>query len=182
MTSGLFLRNVKNDPRRHFCGRRTFLRLGGSAALLSTVFRGHAAHAASTDALLLSCMDYRLVYETERYMAGRNMRDKYDHVILAGAALGAITTKYPAWNKTFWDHLNVAIQLHAIHQVIVLDHRDCGAYKVILGEDLAPDPARETTVHATKLRELRKQINAKHPKLAVELLLMDLDGQVQSVA
>jgi len=27
----------------------------------------------------------------------------------------------------------------------VLDHRDCGAYKIILGEDLVKDPAKETS-------------------------------------
>ena len=39
------------------------------------------------------------------------------------------------------------IQLHQVHKVMVLDHRDCGAHKTILGEDLAKDLSRETTVH-----------------------------------
>jgi hypothetical protein len=126
-------------------------------------------------------MDYRLVNATERYMAGRGLKGKYDHVILAGASLGAITDKFPAWNKTFWEHLDVAIELHHVQKAIVLDHRDCGAYKVILGEDFAKDPPKETAVHADKLNELRKQITAKHPKLGVELLLMSLDGKVAPI-
>jgi len=63
-----------------------------------------------SEALLLSCMDYRLVDDTERYMSGRGLRDKYDHVILAGASLGVVSEKYPSWSKTFWEHLEVAIQ------------------------------------------------------------------------
>ena len=39
---------------------------------------------------------------------------------------------------------------------MVMDHRDCGAYKVILGEDCCQD--KETAAHAEKLKELRKQI------------------------
>ena len=65
---------------------------------------------------------------------------------------------------------------------MVLDHRDCGAYKAILGEDFSKDRIKETEAHATKLRELRRQILAKHPKLAVELLLMSLDGKVETIA
>ena len=36
-------------------------------------------------------------------------------IVLAGAALGAVTPKFPAWNQTFWEHLGVAIDLHGIH-------------------------------------------------------------------
>jgi carbonic anhydrase len=140
-------------------------------------------HAAGqTEALLLSCMDFRLVDDTARYMASRGMTDKYDHIILAGAALGALTEKFPAWNQTFWDHVGVAIDLHKIHKVLVLDHRDCGAYKVILGEDFAKDPVKETAIHATQLKRLGKLIQEKYPALAVELLLMALDGKVEGIS
>jgi carbonic anhydrase len=164
-------------------GRRAFLRvgvLGGGASLLTMALPVRRAGAA-TDALLLSCMDYRLIDKTERYMSGRGLRNKYDHIILAGASLGALTDKYPAWNQTFWEHLQVAIQLHQIHKVILLDHRDCGAYKVILGEDFAKDRAKETTAHAEQLQELRKRIGAQYPTLEVETVLMSLDGKVDKV-
>ncbi len=165
--------------RRRFC---RIAAIGGSAALFRVVFPGGRLEAAATDALLLSCMDYRLTEATERYMAGRGMRGKYDHVILAGASLGAITDKYPDWGRTFFEHLDVAIQLHQIHKVMVLDHRDCGAYKTILGQDLAANRPRETDVHATQLRALRTQIKKSHTDLEVELLLMALDGKVEPVA
>jgi carbonic anhydrase len=166
-------------------GRREFLRAGllaGGAGLLTAVGGERAWAAGKADALLLSCMDYRLVDDTERYMAGRGLRDKYDHVILAGASLGALTDRYPAWSRTFWEHLDAAIELHQIHTVLVMDHRDCGAYKLVLGDDLSKDPGKETAVHAGKLRELADRIRAQHPKLQVELLLMSLDGKVEEIA
>jgi carbonic anhydrase len=126
-------------------------------------------------------MDYRLIDETERYMSMRGLDEKYDHIILAGGSLGALTDKYPAWGKTFWGHLDVAIQLHHIRKVIVMDHSDCGAYKVILKEDYYKDRLKETAIHSEKLHELHRQIKAKYPKLEVELLLMDLDGKVEKV-
>lgn len=84
--------------------RRKFLEiasLGAGASLLTAAWLPARA-AGGTEALLLSCMDYRLVDEIERYMSGRGLRDKYDHIVLAGASLGAVTDKFPAWNTTFW--------------------------------------------------------------------------------
>jgi carbonic anhydrase len=166
--------------------RRTFLRiavLGGGATLLASMLPAAIANAAgNAEALLLSCMDFRLMDDIERYMTGRGLRNKYDHIVLAGAALGAVTDKYPAWNKTFWDHIGLAVDLHHIHKVIVMDHRDCGAYTVILKEDFAKNPAKEKTIHSEKLKELNKRIKKQRPNLEVELLLMSLDGQVESIA
>jgi carbonic anhydrase len=166
--------------------RRNFLRLaalGGGASLLAGIpWLPEARAAGTTDAVLLSCMDYRLVDDTERYMAGRGLREKYDHIVLAGASLGAITDKYPAWNKTFWQHLDIAIQLHHIHTVMVMDHRDCGAYKVILGPEHATDPTKEANTHAAQLKKLKGMINEKHGDLKVEMLLMALDGKVEPIS
>src|SRR6266550_4739715 len=171
------LRFLKNTQT----GRRQFLRnviVGGGAATLGTAFWPFTFAAGQTDALLLSCMDYRLVGKTRSYMVHRGLGDKkYDHIVLAGASLGAITNKFPEWNKTFWDELSLAIDLHGIYRVMVLDHRDCGAYKDIFGKDFAKNPAEETRVHAEQLRTLRHQIDEKYGKrrrsLEVELLLMN---------
>jgi carbonic anhydrase len=174
----------RHEARRQ--DRRQFLKalaVAGSASGLMSLFpAAHLRAAGPTEALLLSCMDFRLVDHTARYMKTRGLTGKYDHIILAGAALGALTEKFPAWNQTFWDHVSVAIDLHKIQKLMVLDHRDCGAYKVILGQDFAKDRAKETAIHATQLKQLRKMIQAKYPTLAVELLLMALDGKVEVIS
>lgn len=173
------MNNDKTPHRRRFIRRAT---LGAGAVLLGSALPMTAARAAtSVDTVLLTCMDFRLMDNIERYMGERGLRDNYDHVILAGASLGALTDKYPAWNRTFWDHLEVAIQLHNNKRLMVIDHRDCGAYKVILGEDFHKMPKRETDVHAEHLRKLRDAVKQKFSALDVELLLMDLDGKVETV-
>ncbi|GAA4255496.1 hypothetical protein GBZ26_06015 [Azospirillum formosense] len=168
--------------------RRTFLRvaaLGAGAALMAPLTFGaaRAARPAGTvEALLLSCMDYRLIDDIGRYMDGRGLTNRYDHVILAGASLGALTDQKKAWGEAFWDHVAVAKQLHGIRRVMVMDHRDCGAYRVFLNEDIGADPQKETAVHAEQLRALGAAIKERHPDLEVELLLMALDGRVESIA
>ncbi|AWK88961.1 carbonic anhydrase [Azospirillum thermophilum] len=164
--------------------RRTFLKLAtlsAGVALLSPMVAGSARAAGNVEALLLSCMDYRLMDEVAAYMQGRNLLNNYDHIVLAGASLGALTDKKPAWNEAFWDHVAVAKDLHHIKKVIVMDHRDCGAYKVFLGMDLKDDKAKEAEVHGQYLTKLGAMIRQKHPDLEVELLLMGLDGKVEPV-
>ncbi|UKJ75111.1 carbonic anhydrase [Azospirillum brasilense] len=168
--------------------RRTFLKiaaLGAGAALMAPLTLGAAGAAqpdGEVDALLLSCMDYRLIDDIGRYMDGRGLTNRYDHVILAGASLGALTDQKKAWGEAFWDHVAVARQLHRIKRVMVMDHRDCGAYRVFLKTDVAADPDKETAAHAEQLRALGAAIKARHPGLEVELLLMSLDGSVESIA
>jgi carbonic anhydrase len=165
--------------------RRKFLQLaalgGGVSLLTATAGLPEARAAGATDAILLSCMDFRLMDDVERYMSNRGLRGKYDHFVLAGASLGAINDKYPAWNKTFWEHLEIAIKLHNVHTVIVMDHRDCGAYKVILGAEHVKDHQIETDTHAAQLKKVKNLIHEKHPKLKVETLLMALDGNVEAI-
>lgn len=164
--------------------RREFLRLAGIGvgAALAGAAALRSANAGQTDALLLSCMDYRLMDDVTRYMDGIGMTDRYDHIILAGASLGATTSKFPAWNETFWEHLEVAIKLHHIHRVYVMDHRDCGAYKVVLNYDYGQDRSAETKIHFETLKALRSAILERHGEhiKEVELLLMGLDGKVES--
>jgi carbonic anhydrase len=153
----------------------------GAAPATQTAKHGTAPAAHTTEALLLSCMDYRLIDDIVKYMDSRGMTNQYDHVILAGASLGAVTNAFKDWNQTFWDHLKVAIDLHHINSVILMDHRDCGAYKVILKADFSKDPALEEGVHGKYLRELAQAIRKRYPKLEVEMLMMNLDGTVQTI-
>ena len=180
------MKRSEHEPVAPEKSRRAFLQLAALGAGVSLLaprsWLPEARAAGGTDALLLSCMDYRLIADIQRYMSGRGMRDKYDHVILAGASLGAITDKYPAWNKTFWEHLDIAIKLHNIHSVIVMDHRDCGAYKVILGAEHAKTPNVEKNTHAAQLKKLKGMISEKYPKLKIEMLLMALDGKVETIS
>ncbi|WP_247893489.1 carbonic anhydrase [Azospirillum endophyticum] len=165
--------------------RRGFLKLatlGAGVTLMAPMMMSRPARAGSVDTLLLSCMDYRLMGHVAGYMNARNMQANYDHVILAGASLGALTDKKPAWGDAFWDHVAVAKELHHIKRLIVMDHRDCGAYKVFLGMDLSPDPAKESEVHGQYLSKLKTMVRERHPDLEVELLLMGLDGKVEKLA
>ncbi len=155
--------------------------IGAGVSLLTTLQPGVARAGGHTEMLLLTCMDFRLVDDVETYMNARGLKDKYDHVILAGASLGALNDRFPAWSEVFWQHLDLAIQLHEVHRVMLLDHRDCGAYKMILGEAAVKDPDTELKAHVKQLYAVRNAILAKHPHMEVEIGLMALDGAVLQI-
>jgi carbonic anhydrase len=106
---------------------------------------------------------------------------EYDLVALAGAALAAVSPKFPSSNAAFWDHVNIAKELHHISRVIVLDHRDCGAYKVAFGKDFASDHDAETAQHKAVMLQVKVKLAATHPDLGGEFYLMALDGKAERV-
>lgn len=165
----------------HTLARRSLLKFGGVAAIAGLHVLPAAADG-DTEAVLLSCMDFRLMDEIARYMEGRGLANRYDHLIVAGASLGALTEKYPAWGQTFWAHLQLSRELHHVKRLIVIDHRDCGAYKALLGSDLAKDPVAETRHHGEQLRRFRAEVQTRQAGLEIETLLMALNGSVERVA
>jgi carbonic anhydrase len=165
-------------------GRRDFIRLaaiGAGAALFMSV-APKARAGGHAKALLLSCMDYRLVDDLVLFMHAKGLKDDYDHVVLAGASLGVVSETFADWHKTFWEHLDVAIELHHVEEVIVIDHRDCGAYTIALGGDAVATPEQENAVHAATLAAFAAQVHGRHPDLKIETFLMSLDGKVEAVA
>jgi carbonic anhydrase len=163
-------------------GRRSFLTLATAASGATLLFSAAPARAASkAEALLLSCIDYRLVNDTHNFMDGLGMTDKYDHLVIAGASVGVLHEGFAAWHETFWTHLEVAIALHGIHKVIVLDHRDCGAYKIAHGAEHAADPAAEFTLHTEQMNKLAAMVKERRPELEFEGFLMALDGSVEKL-
>jgi carbonic anhydrase len=112
--------------------------------------------------VLLTCMDYRYPYRILNAMDSQGLRGKYDQLILAGAALGVMHRE--AWRTTFWDQLEFAIDHHGVRQLIIVEHRDCGAYREFLG--ITPDdPAKEKQAHMEQCWEAIRITREKFPKL-----------------
>jgi hypothetical protein len=140
--------------------------------------------------LLLSCMDPRVLDDTVQFMNHDNLANRYDHVILAGAALGALggcTTAFAHWRRTFFDHLEAAHKLHHIEDVYILEHRHCGAYHKVFKVapefgDTPDELAKEAACHHKYAKLLEREIDAwgqqKGISLCVKSFLMDLRGKV----
>ncbi|WP_299649167.1 carbonic anhydrase [uncultured Tateyamaria sp.] len=150
-----------------------------NVAHLETKTSGNQA--STTEALVLNCMDHRLIAPVADYLEGRGLRGRYDQIVLAGGAIGVMSDQTRAWAETFWQHVKLARDLHGIRKVIIIDHRDCGACKAFVGPTCADERERETIIHMIWMEALADEIRTREPDLDVELLLMDLDGSVEAM-
>lgn len=162
-------------------GRRDFVRIATVGAGATLLGCGAALASGHAKALMLSCMDYRLVDDLVKLMEADGLHDNYDHVGLAGASLAVVHGKFAEWHNTFWQHLDVAKKLHQIEAVIVIDHRDCDAYRLALGDAAVNTPEKETQMHQLAINEFALQVRARHPELAVKGYLMALDGTAEEI-
>jgi carbonic anhydrase len=109
-------------------------------------------------------------------MDSKGLRGKYDQLILAGASLGAVHK--PEWMTTFLDQLGFAIKEHGVKEVLILDHRDCGAYKHLLIPGVGPeDPEKEKTAHIEVSKKAVNLITKRFKEIEeVHCLLLPIEA------
>lgn len=147
------------------------------------------SHAHDIKALVMTCIDFRLIDDAVTFLNSKGYLNNYDEFILAGASLGyntslnKISSSYSGWDKVLENHIDISYSLHNIKEIIVIDHMDCGAYKKQLNNDVAFEKYDEINKHVENLNIFRNAINTKYvkdglPKYDVKLWLMRLDGTV----
>ena len=159
------------------------------------------------NALVLTCMDFRFIDDEDRFLDKIGLNNSYDKFVLAGASLAysgpeksyyndynkspntdSIVVKRAAafkrkndhpWVKALDEHIKLAIALHDIQEVIVIDHMDCGAYKALYKEltktDLGPND--EYVRHTENIKLFIEKIKKTH-KLSASGYLLDINEEV----
>ncbi len=130
-------------------------------------------------AIVITCMDFRLIDDAVRYLDNNGYNNNYDEFILAGASLGYNQKTFTAWAETLDKHIELAEQLHHIKEVIVIDHMNCGAYKIFYNKKSLSE-AEELQLHKENFTKFKETVNKKYPHLKVKTLLMKLDGSVMN--
>ena len=128
-------------------------------------------------AMVLSCMDPRFQTKVSNYLKRRKLIGKYSAFTIAGAAVGVTASKFKKWHTTFWENLNTSIKIHKIEKLIVINHKDCGAAKIVNGKKEFT-PHNETKIHENSFEKIKLNLKKKHPRLKVELSLMSLNGRI----
>lgn len=168
--------------------RREFLKyMLGATALTATTLAGSSPAwaekkpAKSPKALVLSCIDYRIL-EAERYFLSlQNLGNLYDMTALAGSSLALSGVPHQSDAMAFWDQLDISYRLHHIKKVIILDHQDCAAFAYKIDPQLADNPALELKTHQEYLSRAHWAIRDKYPDLNIELYFVSLNTEVKSI-
>lgn len=108
-------------------------------------------------ALIATCIDYRLQDYIVKWI-GKNFAPRtYDRVAFAGGVLNI---------DTVLKQITIAVNLHHIKKVVLVNHEDCGAY----GKTGTPEK------HEEDLKKAEIKIKKLFPNLEVSLYYLHLDG------
>ena len=129
-------------------------------------------------AMVLSCIDPRFQSKTFNFLKKKKLSGKYSAFTIAGAAVGVTHNKFKKWHKTFYDNLGTSIQLHKIEKLIVINHKDCGAAKIV-NQKKEFNTFNEMEIHLESFKKIKKIIKKKFPKLKIDFYLMFMDEKVK---
>ena len=129
--------------------------------------------------MVLSCIDPRFQPIVYNYLKKKKLTGKYSTFTIAGAAIGVTANKFKRWHKVFWENFDTSVKLHNIKKLIVINHRDCGAAKIVNGKKEFSS-INETKVHKTSFQKLKKIFKKKYPKFKIELVLISLNKKIQN--
>ena len=104
-------------------------------------------------ALVLSCIDPRFQLLCHNHLKKGKLTDKYSAFTIAGAAGGVTHTKFKTWHKPFYESLATSIQLHTYEKLIVINHKDCGAAKIVNGKQEFND-VNEKKIHQNSFSKI----------------------------
>jgi carbonic anhydrase len=166
--------------------RRQFMRHFLSAGAFSTASLLYPQFALAEKklpkALVLSCIDYRVLEAGRYFLSLQNLGGQYDFTALAGASLALSGVPHAYDAEAFWDQLDISYRLHKIKQVIVLDHQDCAAYSYKIEPNLTNDPQQEIAVHTEYLSRAYWAIRDRYPDLNIELYFINLNTEVKQIS
>jgi len=120
-------------------------------------------------AVVIRCMDFRTVSALRDHLVGLGLKDKYDLVSVAGAAKNLVDPANPADPEFLIRQIAIALSLHRVTEVILINHMDCGAYGSVSFASKEDERAR----HEGDLKKAKEIIQKQFPGLQVRTVLAD---------
>ena len=124
-------------------------------------------------AMVLSCIDPRFQPKVFNYLKKKNLTGKYSYFTIAGGSIGVTAKKFKKWHSTFWENLATSIKLHKISNLIVINHNDCGAAKIVNGNNKF-STSIENKIHNQSFKIIKKKLKKKHPSIKVSFKIMKI--------
>ena len=129
-------------------------------------------------AMVLSCMDPRFQPLVFNYLKKKKLNGKYSAFTIAGSAIGVTHNKFKKWHSVFLENLSTSIKLHKIEKLIVINHTDCGAAKIVNGNKKF-DSLIEDNIHKSSFIEIKRKIKKQFPKIKIDLNLISFDNKIK---
>ena len=125
------------------------------------------------EAMVLSCIDPRFQKPVHQHLKDKKLTGKFSAFTIAGGSIGVTNNKFKKWHSTFWENLETSINLHKINKLIVLNHNDCGAAKIV-NNNKNFNSRIENAIHKKSFNKLKKTLKKKFPKIKVSFKILSL--------
>lgn len=114
------------------------------------------------EAVVVSCIDFRFQKYIREWLATHLADKTFDYVAFAGG-----TKELDIVLK----QIDLSVALHAIKEIYLLHHEDCGAY--------GPQGTKER--HFRDLQKAKEAILTKYPSLYIEAYFIHQDGTFEQL-
>ena len=123
--------------------------------------------------MVLSCIDPRFQKPVHKHLKDKKLTGRFSAFTIAGGSIGVTNNKFKKWHSTFWENLETSINLHKINKLIVLNHNDCGAAKIV-NNNKNFNSRIENAIHKKSFNKLKKTLKKKFPKIKVSFKILSL--------
>lgn len=114
-------------------------------------------------AIVITCIDFRFQEIINKWIAQNFKPGTFDRVAFAGGVKNM---------DVILGQIDIAVRLHHIKKVILINHEDCGAY----GETSTPER------HEQDLIKAKLMITEKYSEIGVETYYLHLDKTFESIS
>ena len=129
-------------------------------------------------ALIITCMDFRLVNQTKKWLDEQNLCNDYDLVSVAGASKEIANPSDEKNREFLLKSIRVSCDLHSVSKIVLIHHSDCGAYG---GKQAFSNMEEEREAHEQDMQKSAEIIGGKYPGLDILKVyaIIGKDGKVK---
>jgi carbonic anhydrase len=125
------------------------------------------------DAAVVWCFDDRFTLAVQKFLK-RSGIGRADAIRVAGGAKSLASPNGESERAFVLEQLRLSRQLHGTERVLLIAHRDCGAYGGLARFN--GDADAETQFHCAELGRAAGFIRAAFPEIAVDCFFADFSG------
>ena len=114
------------------------------------------------EGIVVTCIDFRLQEAINNWISQNFVPKTFDRVALGGGVKNLEVTL---------GQIDIAVKLHQIKKVVLVNHEDCGAYGEVGTHEK----------HVEDLKAAKDKVKKIYPNLEVEAYYLHLDGTFELI-
>ena len=128
-------------------------------------------------ALVISCSDFRFISAQRQIRLDLGLEHAYDLLARPGGVFALVRPRTRTARQSMLDEIDMLRELHHFHEVLLMNHVTCGAYR-----GLARGKA-ELRLHREDLLRAKAMLQERYPRLAITAYLSTIvDDSVRVVS